>query len=109
MSAPAASIDVMVDEAAMEELLAPIRERNREKLLLRLGRVRAAIAGGRETRATPTDELRADLHALVGALGTYGWAAGSDLLRNIQAAVAEGRPAAEHVPALDALVREVAG
>jgi hypothetical protein len=96
----------MTDDAAMEELLAPIRERNRGKLLARLAHVRAAIEIG---PAATTDDLRADLHALVGALGTYGWTEGSALLRRIHTAVAEGRPADEFIPALDALVDEVSG
>lgn len=94
----------MADDAAMEELLAPIRERNRGKLLSRLANVRAAILSG---PAATTEALRADLHALVGALGTYGWPAGSDLLRRIHASVAEGRPADGFVAELDELIREV--
>jgi hypothetical protein len=106
MTDEAASIDAMGEDAAMEELLAPIRERNRGKLLRRLANVRSAIVTG---PAATTETIRADLHALVGALGTYGWTDGSDLLRRIHSTVAAGRRADEFVPELDALVREVSG
>lgn len=94
----------MADEA-MEELLAPIRERNRGRLLARLANVRAAIVSGPDAT---TDEVRADLHALVGALGTYGWTDGSELMRRVHVALGEHRSAVEFLPALDALVDEIA-
>lgn len=106
MTAAPATIEDMSDDAAMEELLAPIRERNRGKLLARLDHVRAAIDVDVPARdASP--ELRGDLHALVGALGTYGWPAGSDLMTRVQAAVAAGRPARDLVPDVDALIARV--
>ncbi len=105
MTATAASIVVMADDA-MEQLLGPIRERNRGKLLARLGHVREAVVAG---DTEPSEELRADLHALIGALGTYGWPAGSALLRRVQLAVQEGGSAAGLVPELDELIAEVTG
>jgi hypothetical protein len=97
----------MSDEA-LSDLLRPVRERNRGKLLERLARVRAAIAADAGPRL-PAEELRADLHALVGALGTYGWPHGSQLLTEIQAVATAGGSAAEFLPALDRLVAEVRG
>ena len=68
MSAPTATMSAMTDDAAMRELLAPLWSRNRDKIL-------AGSSGSARRRgcpdAHPTEEIRADLHALIGALGTY--------------------------------------
>lgn len=106
MTAASATIEVMSDEAAMEELLAPVRERNRGKLLARLEHVCAAIDVDTDSLAA-TPELRNDLHALIGALGTYGWPEGSDLMTEVQAAVVAGRPAKHLVGDVRALISQV--
>lgn len=106
MSRTPATIDVMSEDAEMEDLLAPIRDRNRGKLLARLANVRAAI----DAEVPPheaSSELRSDLHALIGALGTYGWPEGSHLMADIQSAVVKGQRAAHFGPAVDALMLAV--
>jgi hypothetical protein len=100
------SIKDMSDEA-LGALLGPLRERNRGRLVERLNRVRAAISN--EHRVPLSDQVRADLHALIGALGTYGWPAGSELVARIQTMVTAGRPARELVPELDEVIASVAG
>jgi HPt (histidine-containing phosphotransfer) domain-containing protein len=106
MIANLGSIEDMSDDA-LAELLGPLRERNRGKLRQRLVRVRAAITDDHDR--APTQELRADLHALIGALGTYGWPHGSELLAQIQTEVAAGRSATAFVPEIDRLIAEVDG
>jgi hypothetical protein len=86
-------------------LLAVLWERNRDKLITRLTRVRDAIATRRCPPADP--DLRADLHALIGALGTYGFPSGSDLLTRVQSAVTGGGSAEDELPGIDALLREL--
>ena len=95
----------MTDESDLRALLAPIRERNRARLLERLGHVRDAIAAAMPTGPTP--DLRNDLHALIGALGTYGWPAGSTLITRIQERLSGGAPADEYLDSLDSLIDEV--
>lgn len=96
----------MADDRALEDLLAPVRERNRPRLLARLANVRQALV---EPPRLVDDDLRADLHALIGALGTYGWADGSVLLADIQRALLARDPVDQLVAPLDALIHEVGG
>jgi hypothetical protein len=95
----------VTDEAAIRDLLAPIRERNRGKLLARLDRVRAAALVPGPVPDSP--ELRDDLHALIGALGTYGWPAGSELVARVQKRLNDGAPATDLAADLAALIAEV--
>lgn len=106
MRAGPVSIDAMPEDAAMQDLLGPIRERNRAKLLTRVIRVREAILGP-QARLSMTDELRGDLHALIGALGTYGWATGSAIMSEVQTALNAGKSAAHLAPALDLLIDDI--
>ena len=99
------TIRFMTDESDLRALLAPIRERNRARLLERLGHVRDAIAAA---PSALSQDLRNDLHALVGALGTYGWPAGSALLTRIQDRLTCGDAADEYLEPLDSLIDEVA-
>lgn len=105
MTAIFGSIKDMSDEA-LGALLGPLRERNRGRLVERLHRVRAAIV---PEPALLSDQIRADLHALIGALGTYGWPAGSELLARIQTTVTAGRPASGLLTELDEVIADVAG
>jgi hypothetical protein len=66
-------------------LLRSIWERNQERVLGRVERVRAAVEATDPRRPVLalTHELQADLHALMGALGTFGWPEGSALVEGI--------------------------
>jgi hypothetical protein len=77
--------------------------RNRPKLLERLDRVRSAVATPPDAASDAMHQLRADLHALIGALGTYGFDQGSRLLARLQSDVVSGQPFHGHLPELDAL------
>lgn len=79
----------VAEDSALEDLLAPVRERNSPRLLARLDHVRDALV--RPPRVVD-DDLRADLHALIGALGTLGWASGSVLITDIQLALMNRDP-----------------
>lgn len=93
-------------EDALEDLMAPVRERNRPRLLARLAKVREALV---DPPRLVDDDLRADLHALIGALGTFGWADGSVLIADIQRSLLAHEPVEQLVAPLDALLREVGG
>lgn len=78
----------MDDEDAVRRIVARTWERNRPRVLARLARVREALddcPGGHDLPS----ELDADLHALVGALGTYGWLEASDVLFQVRASLAD--------------------
>lgn len=94
----------MTDDPALDEVLREIFDRNRVKLLDRLRRVRAAMTG---EAATGTEELRRDVHALVGALGTYGWADGSELLAEVQKTLDAEGDAVVLLGPLDRLIERI--
>lgn len=80
---------VELDPAKVQELLDPLWRKNRPAVLQRLARVRVAVASGSAAEPAVAD----DLHALVGALGTYGWTAESDAVERLENEI--GTPTAD--------------
>lgn len=64
-----ATILTMPEDTSLDAALAAARDRNRPRLHARLQRVHAAVTNPPKVI---DEDLRADLHALIGALGTYG-------------------------------------
>jgi hypothetical protein len=93
------------DREELQQVMRDLHERNLEKTLGRLDRVRALLADG--CTEPPVEQVRADLHALTGAVGAYPWTGGSDLLVEVRRRLLAGGPYADVLEPFDLLVAEV--
>lgn len=93
----------MTGDDRFHDLMRAAWQRNRHKLVARLDRVVASTQTLEELTPDALHTLRSDLHALIGALGTYGYDAGSRLLSQVQLEVVNGRTAHHLVPQLEEL------
>ena len=101
-----ATILTMPEDTSLDAALAAVRDRNRPRLLARLERVHAAVVNPPKVI---DEDLRADLHALIGALGTYGWTEGSILMADIQRSFNDRTSPAAFTSPLETLMQDVAG
>lgn len=98
-----ASIERMTGDDRFQDLMRAAWMRNRDKLVARLDRILATVPDVERLTPDALHTLRSDLHALIGALGTYGYDDGSRLLSQVQLDVVNGRSASYLVPQLERL------